>query len=312
MAKIVGIHGIAEQISSSSQLRDKQWLPALGGGLENAANREGLEDTERKQREDLAKALKAGDLSLSVVYWGDLFRPEGAMGGGTPAYIASDLTSDEEIELLTALYNRAVEVEPELGPPAGGLGKIKVGVQIMVARLLESATFARVAEKFFIGDLKQVTEYLHDPRTREFVLQRVDKKITPDTTVLIGHSLGSVIAYEYLCQYQPPGITSLITLGSPLGIPNAIFDALTPPPVAGKGVWPGAVTRWVNVADPDDIVPLKKDLTGLFPPPAGIPPIQNKLVENGKEAHYIENYLSAATTGEALVDALNNKGPTPP
>ena len=86
--------------------------------------------------------------------------------------------------------------------------------------------------------------------------------------MLIGHSLGSVVAYEYVCRYRPPSVELLVTLGSPLGIPKLVFDRLTPVPADGAGAWPGPVAGWVNVADPDDIVALRKQLAGLFPGPS--------------------------------------------
>ena len=49
----------------------------------------------------------------------------------------------------------------------------------------------------------------------------------------------------------------MVTLGSPLGIPNLAFDRLDPAPTAGVGVWPcpeGAA--WTNVADSADVVAL--------------------------------------------------------
>ena len=44
--------------------------------------------------------------------------------------------------------------------------------QVMLNRLLQSPTFAGVAERAFIGDLKQVTAFLADPDIKERVLQR--------------------------------------------------------------------------------------------------------------------------------------------
>ncbi len=137
-------------------------------------------------------------------------------------------------------------------------------VQFMLARLARSKTFARVAQRVFIKDLKQVTAFLADPVVKQAVLERVRDQVGPDTRVVIGHSLGSVVAYEYLCQ-APGAVKLLVTVGSPLGIPNVVFDRLTPTPVAGAGMWPGRVASWVNVADQDDIVALRKDLAPLFP-----------------------------------------------
>ena len=68
-------------------------------------------------------------------------------------------------------------------------------------------------------------------------------------------------------------VRMLVTLGSPLGIPNLIFDRLqpAPPPAADaragpRGRWPGPGRAWVNVADQGDVVALVKDLRGAFGP----------------------------------------------
>jgi len=93
----------------------------------------------------------------------------------------------------------------------------------MLERLLRCRTFARVARRGFIGNLKQVTAFLAKSDVKEQVLQRVADEVTPDTRVIIGHSLGSVVVYEYIARYRPPQVELLVTLGSPLGIPNATF-----------------------------------------------------------------------------------------
>lgn len=122
--------------------------------------------------------------------------------------------------------------------------------------------------------------------------------------MVIGHSLGSVIAYEYLCHDRPSSVELLITLGSPLGIPHVVFDNLTPAPAAGAGAWPCGVAAWVNVADPDDIVALRKDLAPLFPGAVQGQAVVDRLVDNGDEPHAIDRYLNTRQTGSALGDAL--------
>ena len=94
--------------------------------------------------------------------------------------------------------------------------------------------------------------------------------IGDDTRVMVGHSLGSVVAYEALCAHPQWPVRALVTLGSPLGIRNLIFDRLVPAPrlrptagrVRGRGR--GRVRSWVNVADEGDVVALVKDLRPLF------------------------------------------------
>ncbi len=290
MPKIVGIHGIAQQYKSAHELQ-AEWLPSLRDGLTAAG------------RSDAADSVGDGDLRVS--FFGNLFRPRAAMGAEFPPSTAADLRSVEEIELLTELYDAAVSLEPTLGPPTGALGPVRVGVQVMTERLLRSRTFAKlISERAFVGNLKQVTQFLNVPQIKEKVLARVHEEIDDNVRILIGHSLGSIVAYEYLCRYQPPRIELLLTLGSPLGIPNVIFNRLTPTPREAGGTWPGAVNRWVNVADPDDVVALRKKLADLFPPPPGLAPVADELVDNGDKPHAIRPYLNAAETGAALATVL--------
>ena len=81
---------------------------------------------------------------------------------------------------------------------------------------------------------------------------RLERHLDADTKVVIAHSLGTVIAYQVLCA-RPDLNVDLITLGSPLGDANMVFDLLQPPPVDGRGVWPVAVRRWTNVAAEGDL-----------------------------------------------------------
>jgi alpha-beta hydrolase superfamily lysophospholipase len=78
--------------------------------------------------------------------------------------------------------------------------------------------------------LKQVTAFLTDRSVKDLALARVREQVGAGTRVLIGHSLGSVVAYEYVCRYRSPSVELLVTLGSPLGIPGLVFDRLTPVP----------------------------------------------------------------------------------
>ena len=289
MPAVVGIHGIAQQFKGGPQLTSV-WLDAMRGGLEAAQHRE------------VADRLDRPD--VRVAFFGDLFRPEGAMAAGDAPYSARDVAAGAERDLLTVWYNAAVENEPSLGPPAGAMGPGKVAVQVMLERLARSRPLAGIVQRAFIRDLKQVNQFLDSPGIKERVLDRVAGEVDGSTRVLVGHSLGSIVAYEYLCARRPPSVELLVTLGSPLGIPNLVYDRLTPRPIDGAGAWPGGVARWVNVADADDIVALRKDLTDLFLASRSAAPIVDRLVDNGSEPHAIDRYLNSAEVGQALGSAL--------
>src|SRR5215831_7198585 len=52
------------------------------------------------------------------------------------------------------------------------------------------------ASRFVARSLTQVTRYLSDDAVRDEALARVHALLTPGTRALIGHSLGSVVAFE--------------------------------------------------------------------------------------------------------------------
>ena len=225
------------------------------------------------------------------------------MGGGAP-FTPSDIKPGPERALLETWYAAAVKKEPALGPPPGAMGAGRATVQRMLERLLRSRSFAGVAQRAFIGNLKQVNAFLGDSAVKDRVLERVADEVGPDTEVVIGHSLGSIVTYEFLARYKPSHVKLHVTLGSPLGIPNLVFERLTPVPEQGVGAWPGNVHEWVNVADPDDVVALRKQLSPLFPPEGGAAAVQDALVDNGDEPHSISRYLNALPTGAALGGVL--------
>jgi hypothetical protein len=285
MPRVLGVHGIGQQYKTGPELT-QAWLYPLRGGLEVAGSR--------------ATADNLAETDVRVASFGDLFRPKGAMAGGVPPYTPADVKSGPERDLLQAWYEAAVAQDPSLGPPAGALGTGRVAAQAMVERLLRWRSFAGVAQRAFIGNLKQVTAFLVKSEVKQRVLQRVAEEVTPDTRVIIGHSLGSVVVYEYIARYSPPQVELLVTLGSPLGIPNLVFERLTPAPVGGVGAWPGRVAGWVNITDADDVVALRKRLAPLFAALDGATAVQDHLVDNGDEPHAISRYLNAAATGAAL------------
>jgi len=70
--------------------------------------------------------------------------------------------------------------------------------------------------------LAQVTRYLTDSTIRDHAIGQLTARLTPDTRAVVGHSLGSVVAYEALrARRAEEGLPLLITLGSPSGCPRS-------------------------------------------------------------------------------------------
>jgi hypothetical protein len=118
----------------------------------------------------------------------------------------------------------------------------------------------------------------------------------------MGHSLGSVVAYEVAQQIAHP-LPLLITLGSPLGLEEIIFPRLRPQPPG----FPPLVQRWVNVADRDDVVAAEPNLASLFGKGAHRDAVFDGgyTVENGAEPHSVLFYLRAQETGRPVGQVMS-------
>ena len=288
MPTVVAVHGIGQQTKGPGVLED-EWGPAFRDGIRQAG-------------------LPLDGVSLACAFYGGLFRPAGGArdgavrAAGDPKYRASDL-SEDEADLLLALWHEAARVEPMrvTSPDADVRASTPASVQAGLRLLARSRFFAGLAESALIADFKQVRLYLRDARIRAEARAAVDAAVAGDTRVLIGHSLGSVVAYEALHVYRDSprwaNVRTLITLGSPLGIPNLIFDALDPAPAAGRGLWPSGIDRWANVSDDGDVVALAKQLAPLF----GGNLVDVRVV-NGATAHDVRPYLTAKEPGASIPD----------
>lgn len=281
MAQVVGVHGIGQQLRGERVLRDT-WLPAMRDGIGRTAP--GLAD----------------HVDLDIAFYGDLFRPKGTKAVGGPPLDATDITDEVDRELLDAWWAEAARVDHVPGLEAGTKARTPVWVQRALNALSSSAFFAGVSQHMLIADLRQVRLFLTDPRVKARVLERVAAVVTPDTQVIIGHSLGSVVAYEALCAHPEWAVRALVTIGSPLGVANIVFDRLTPRPVGERGEWPGSIAAWTNIADGGDVVALQKALMRQFGPR-----VRDILIYNGATAHDVIPYLTAEETGSAVAAGLS-------
>lgn len=280
MARIVGVHGVGHQYTGENKLRS-QWLPALKDGLA------------------LAGQPLASDEDFACACYGHLFRPLGK-AAMDPPLDASDVTDDWERELLDAWWREAGRTDKTVnGPDAQTKARTPSSVQRALDALSQSEFFAGLAERALILDLKQVRRYLHEPNVRSAACESIEKAITSDTKVIVAHSLGSIVAYEALCAHPKWPVRTLVTIGSPLGITNLIFEKLQPTPNGGVGEWPRGIERWFNIADNGDIVALVKQLSGRFGSN-----VSDRLVYNGSKAHDATRYLTSKELGDAVAAGL--------
>jgi pimeloyl-ACP methyl ester carboxylesterase len=125
--------------------------------------------------------------------------------------------------------------------------------------------------------------------------------------IVVGHSLGTIVAYDALTRLRPDyDVRLFCTAGSPLGYPVVQKDLLSK--VDGQrprvpGCVPARADGWVNAFDVNDVValihPLRPDFTAATPGQ-----VRDERTFNGDQPHSISDYMAdpdiAGPIGRAL------------
>jgi hypothetical protein len=284
--KIVLIHGRAQGGRSSQQILE-QWVPGLKAGMHAA----GL-------TLDPSIPIVApfyGDVLDSMSEQAIRFRPEVVTRGTPPPGDVDEVTAAmiEQMAIRAGLdIDQVLDEENvsvvERGPERWGW------VQALARRL--EAKYPWLARTVIGKVTSDVKSYIDFPHIQDAVHAIVVPALGDGPTVIVSHSLGTVIAYWSLVeQVSNADVPLLITAGSPLGL-NTIKKRL-PQPLR----IPHGVQRWLNVTDQEDIVALHPRLDqDTF-----IPGIENvDDIENGDDPHAIERYLSDPRVARAIHAAL--------
>lgn len=277
MTDIVAIHGIFMHRRSRQQMQD-DWRSAIIRGLQNV------------------RAAQADEIDVECAFYGHLYNDGKA--GDEVAYQLSDLEPGLEQYLFLAIAEAADEEEAE-PPGTGEAAKLWLPDRLQAAaRRIERHGIFDGMSSFAIRLVKQVGRYFGDEDFGDRVREEVDEAMRTKPRVLVAHSLGSVIAYDWLRRQLTPVVPALVTLGSPLGF-RGIRKALHPDLGASLPPWPGVQT-WVNVAAKEDAVATVKKLDGLF-----VGPVFDRIASNSRRtAHSATVYLQNVHTSSALKASL--------
>ena len=278
---MIGIHGIAKQQLGRHQLR-QLWRPALADGLERAAGH------------------PVGLPPLDIAFYGDVFLPSPTAGtkAGTDAdeVLLDDLTDDELADLTAAVPEAVSEQELAAAEADTSKGYTRVPLPLQAAMRALDKRFGPAAGVLYLGELRQVRRYLCSAEVKSTVDARVAAAIGADCRILVAHSLGSVVALEYLRQHPEHHVDLLLTMGSPLGL-RMVCTRLPDPAFGTAPGGPGNVGTWVNLRDPRDPVACAGDLSRWWPVVRPAP------VDNQGDAHAADRYLSKKEAGQAALAA---------
>lgn len=177
--------------------------------------------------------------------------------------------------------------------------------------------YFRDLELYYTGKIRAKDNNTHN--AAELIRERLYSTLNEhrdDEIMLIGHSMGSIIAFDVLTFLAPDiRINTFITMGSPLGLPVVISKAAAEMKQKGMAADhvstpPGVIKNWYNFADILDKVSLNYKLSDCYSANEhGVKPI-DMLVINNYELNGIRNphksfgYLRAHEFSNILNDFI--------
>ncbi|KPE52950.1 hypothetical protein [Chryseobacterium indologenes] len=289
--RILFIHGRAQEHSSQEELLDK-WTTELKKSFENA----GISYPE--------------GVTLHMPYYGkelislrDQFKDDVHSG-------KYQMRSAEDLDEIQALHNDLLNDMAENAgiTPKQILEEMKMETQerglqnnpiiLALARILDRYG-KKYANDLILKETDDVVTYLVVPDVKVVINKLVTDALTSEPTIIIAHSLGTVIAYEvlHMLKKEDYNICGLITLGSPLGMKAIIRQLYTSPtfPLVVSG-------SWTNLYDKRDIVSLRALEAAHF---KVNPEILNiDVINKTDNRHGIEGYLSNAFVAKSISDIM--------
>jgi hypothetical protein len=289
--RIVAVHGVGNSFGagvSGSRLEELRavkaavWTKQLNSGL----------------------GVEPGRIDLDFAYYADKLITSPAAQGD----VDGDLLHDPLAQEMLTDWARELGVSDEA---AQGHGTVPLrALSSWVARRFDLAEGPlRVFLRMMFPEVAAYLRAEDAPErmaTREEVAARIARH---RPRVVIAHSLGSIVAYEALNAHPELRPELFLTLGSPLALPRAVFERLSPAPrptpspadPAPRGAGLPGKTRWVNIADPGDPVAIPPRLGRHFD---GIALDHTTVISSHFRFHHATNYLQCATTAAAIAPYL--------
>ncbi len=295
LVKLVFLHGRSQEDKDPLVLRQR-WVAALEQGVEKA----GLD-------------LPIDERDIIFPYYGDALR---------------DITSEEPKSLATVRIPLREHEDFACSVLQECLDDIGITREVIAAETTPTDTFPnrfstqlshewvhrglslldryvpRASARSIEATAADVTEYLHNVEVQGYIENGVAQAFehcAGEPTVVVGHSMGSIIAYRALSEggVVDCPVKELITIGSPLGM-RVIREAVAPiehPPNVGS---------WLNAYDERDIIALNPLNDTYFPVE---PKIKNYGgVENDSDNHHkVRGYLSDRVVATSIVKALRDE-----
>jgi hypothetical protein len=296
--QLVFVHGRSQEHKDSVALK-KEWLDALDEGLKKS----GL-------------TLPIAESDVRFPYYGDTLYD---LVEGKPETEAAEIVvrgarqNDDERRFIAAVLEEVRQktgvTDEELAEAAGTQvaerGPLNwewvQGILKAIDRKLPGGSAKSIAMA-----TKDVYTYLKNAGIRAKIDNGVKNAVTPGVeTVMVGHSLGTVVSYNILRQQGKQlgwNVVSYTTVGSPLAVTEIRNTLKSLAPIR----CPECVPTWFNAFDERDVVALYPLDARNFPLNPERPAIENKrdVKNKTKNRHGISGYLDDQVVAKRIYDAL--------
>ncbi|MFF4453233.1 hypothetical protein [Streptomyces goshikiensis] len=282
--KIVGVHGIKQGSDATTAGLSASWQATID--------------------ETLAAAPESGAGAVITVPSYQAVFPRTPtryvrLGGSETGFLSEGRAIDEEEEafILQALAAYAPSAVEDESPEAGlTLGDGHLTPRIVRRVQAVDRKIGKGVTSRLLWFVREAHAYLRKEETAVAVRAAVAEALADTGAhMVIAHSLGSVVVYDMLSRGEAPGVTMLVTCGSPLGW------------LAGrKGIHSGGErltvpvgVKWANLYASKDFV---TGCAGLSHLAAGVTDIE---VNNGTfpPAHDVHRYLDKPALVELIAKA---------
>jgi len=286
--RLVFIHGRAQQGKDPVALK-AEWL-----------------DTLKRGATDIGRTFP-NDVEVALPFYGDVLDRFATQFEAPPVseMQARGSAQDDEFlvfqaEFADALRKQAgitdAQVDAEYGPNPAPRGPLNWQWVQAILRAIDKNS-PGMGQKTLEAFTRDVFLYVTRAGVRDAIDRIVSSALAEEPTIVVSHSLGTVVAYSVLrTDRRALQVPLLVTLGSPLAV-RSVRDQFRP-----LG-FPGPVSRWYNAFDTRDVVSLYPLDAENFPV---LKPIENNSgVRNQTDnRHGITGYLDNVNVVRRILDAI--------
>jgi subtilisin family serine protease len=216
---------------------------------------------------------------------------------------AAALTTNRRQREALVQLARAIDREE---PATGARGPRALGVHGYILPL-PPALRRWITRKLTRAFMRDVHDYLFVPERRAVMRRSVLERLQPGggPFVVIGHSQGSMIAFDVLSELDPDKfqVPLFVTIGSPLGIAE-VQDQLKELLGKRKLTVPRCVWRWFNVCDSADPVAADETLADDYSGGSVLEDLKAINLDSPAHPHSGTGYLRIEAVRGAVRDAV--------